>query len=659
MDQRNNPSSAAQSQHLQQLRALILAVGYIAVWIGLWDTSNWFNLATGISLWYPPAGMTFAILLEWGWRGLLLSIFAALFAGLSIWSWEQWPYYLMANLIPPLGYVMAAHTLRGNLSRHQRNKGLFNDPQQVAAFIGAATGGALFAALTGTEILHSAKLLPPAQSRLELIMGWWLGDLIAVLTIAPLVLIFATPLARYFYAGKPLHLSKSLLSADPPSVRLIIFQILFSVQLVIGLFWVPHYFWHDLPDPFMTLLLLPVLAWIVATHSMRGTALTVFFYELGIVMMVVLFGQTDHAFQYQIVMAVVVASGLLTGAVSHVRLTNMARFRDLAEVSNDWLWEFDASGRLCDLGGRFAKFASLHDSGWSSTSWRDYIIPQRQDTDLIALKAAIRRQQSFQQLVLRIRLPGQERLVWTLNSGLPLFDEDGEFSGYRGATTDITDRKQAELLLRDYDQVLEAKVAERTRILVESSRRAWQLANFDSLTGLPNRNLLFEHLLRGLQQAHRQRQRLALLLLDLDGFKPVNDTLGHDAGDQLLRQVAERLRQCVRAVDTVARLGGDEFVIILSDLEDGQSAAVVARKISAAIAEPILLGDTTAKVTASIGIALHYPDQPVDMNRALGLLKRADQAMYAAKRAGKDIWRFADNVDPNQDTSPSKQPSVG
>lgn len=628
----------------QRSRTMFLAVAYVAAWVGLWSVSDWFNLTTGISLWYPAAGMTFAILLELDWRGLLLSIFAALLAGLSIWSWEQWPYYLLANCIPPLGYVVAAYALREYPSEHLRGKWSFNDPQQVAAFLGAAAGGALFAALTGVQILHSAGLLPLAQSRLEYLFSWWIGDFIGVVTFAPLMLIFVAPLARRFYEGKRLRLPKSLLSADPPTLRLVVFQSLLSVQLLVGLFWVPHYFWEDQPGPFMILLLLPVLAWIVATYSMRGAVLTVFFYELGIVAMVALFGQTHDTLQYQIVMAVVVASGLLTGAVSHAKLVNMARFRDVAEVSNDWLWEFDTRGYLRDLGGRFAKFVKPHVSQ-SSTSWQDYVLPQEQDTDLAALQVMIRQRQPFQQLVLCVRLPGRERSVWTLNSGLPLFDEDGEFLGYRGATTDITDRKQVEALLRDYDQTLKAEVAKRTRVLTESSQRNWRLANFDSLTDLPNRNLFFEYLIKNLQQVKRQKRLLALLLIDLDGFKQVNDTWGHDMGDELLRQVAGRLRQCVRAADTVARLSGDEFTVILPDLEHPEGAAAVAQKIVETLAQPVLLGKARTAISASVGIALYRPVAPVGLELAMALLRQADTAMYAAKRSGKNAWRFADSVE--------------
>ena len=282
--------------------------------------------------------------------------------------------------------------------------------------------------------------------------------------------------------------------------------------------------------------------------------------------------------------------------------------------------------------------------------WSEYVIPQEQGTDLAVLRGLIEQRRPFQQMVLRAYLPGRKQSVWTYNSGLPMLDEDGEFLGYRGTTTDITAHKRAEMLLRNYDRTLEAEVAERTRALTEFSKRNWQLANFDSLTTLPNRNLFFEHLRKGLQRARRQRRLLALFLVDLDGFKAVNDTFGHDQGDQLLRQIAERLRHCVRAADTVARLGGDEFTVILTDLEQVQGVVAVAQKIIARLAEPVPLGDASAMVTASIGIALYRPESPDSFEWAMTLLKHADQAMYAAKRAGKNTWQLAEIAE-NSDLS--------
>ncbi len=628
-------------------RMVALALLYVTVWVAFWHASTALNLIGGISLWYPSAGLTFAVLLEHGARALPLPVGAALLAGLSLWSWDQWPYYLLSAFIPQLGYAVVAHVLRGYADRRFHGRWNFNEPQRVAAFLAAAAVGSLFAALIGVQIFNFAGLLPSRASLPQAMLGWWVGDFIGVVIFAPLALIFAAPLARRFGKGEPPRLPKSWAAVDPPSVRLMLLQGLVGVLLLVGLFWIPYRFWQNQPYPFMTLLLLPVLVWTVATRGIRGALVVVLLYELGIVAMVALFGQIDLKFQYQIVMVAVVASSLLAGAVSQARLADIARFRDLAEVSNDLLWEFDAGGRLYQLSGRLARTVPAREDQLQA-HWSQYVIPQEQDTDLATLRATVQQRRPFQQMVLRARLPGQEQSVWTRNSGLPVFDEDGEFLGYRGTTTDITAHKKAEALLRNYDQTLEAEVAERTRVLTEFSKRNWHLANFDSLTALPNRNLFFEHLRKGLQQSRRQWRLLALLLVDLDGFKEVNDTFGHDMGDELLRKIAERLQHCVRATDTVARLGGDEFTVILTDLEQIKGAVAVAQKIIERLAEPVPLGEANGMVTASIGIALYRPESPDSLELAMTLLRQADAAMYAAKRAGKNAWRFAEtaNSDP-------------
>lgn len=625
-------------------RMMALALLYVAVWVGFWQVSTALNLISGVSLWYPSAGLTFAVLLEYGACALPLPVGAALLAGLSFWSWEQWPYYLLSAFVPPLGYAVAAHILRGYPDPRSHGRWHFNDPRRVAIFLAAGVGGSLFAALIGVQILSFAGLPPSWASLPRAMLGWWIGDFIGVAIFAPLTLIFAAPLARQFSREETPRLPKSWVAVDPPSTRLVLLQGLVAILLLGGLFWIPYHFWRNQPYPFMTLLLLPVLIWTVATCGIRGTLVVVLLYELGIVTMVTLFSQAELALQYQLVMVAMVTSGLLTGAVSQSRLANIARFRDLVEVSNDLLWEFDASGRLYQLSGQLAQAVPMPED-WLRTHWSQYVIPQEQETDLAALRLMIQQQRPFRHMVLRVRLPGREQSAWTHNSGLPMFDEDGEFLGYRGTTIDITTYKKAEALLRNYDQALEAEVAERTRALTEFSKRNWQMANFDSLTSLPNRNLFFEHLRKGLQQARRRRRLLALLLVDLDGFKAVNDTFGHDMGDELLRQIAERLRRCVRATDTVARLGGDEFTVILTDLEQSDGAGAVARKIIERLAEPVPLGEARGTVTASVGIAVYRPEFPDTLELAMALLRQADAAMYAAKRAGKNAWRFAEAVD--------------
>ncbi len=170
----------------------------------------------------------------------------------------------------------------------------------------------------------------------------------------------------------------------------------------------------------------------------------------------------------------------------------------------------------------------------------------------------------------------------------------------------------------------------------EAEKRLHRMAHFDALTGLPNRTLFFDTLIKTLERASGNGWHLAVLSIDVDHFKNVNDTLGHAVGDDLLRQFGDRLVQCVRIRDTVGRQGGDEFAIILV-LEDGQQgASVVAAKIREALRRPFYLQGHEVTVTASIGIAIH----PADTADAESLLKYADTAMYRAKQAGRDTSSF-------------------
>ncbi|BAE51784.1 EAL domain-containing protein [Paramagnetospirillum magneticum] len=190
-------------------------------------------------------------------------------------------------------------------------------------------------------------------------------------------------------------------------------------------------------------------------------------------------------------------------------------------------------------------------------------------------------------------------------------NERGELTNYVAVFSDITSRKQDE------------------------ERLNYQ-ANHDPLTRLPNRTLFQERLTRALTRAHRNQAIVALLFIDLDFFKQVNDTLGHLAGDILLQQVAERLTSCVRQGDTVARLAGDEFTVILEEISEPRDGAVVAHKILSLLAEPFDLQGHEARISSSIGVALY----PSDGGDAQTLIKLADAAMYRAKHQGRNACRF-------------------
>ena len=170
----------------------------------------------------------------------------------------------------------------------------------------------------------------------------------------------------------------------------------------------------------------------------------------------------------------------------------------------------------------------------------------------------------------------------------------------------------------------------------ESEELIWRQANFDALTGLPNRSMFSERLEQEVNKTRHAGQSLALMFIDLDYFKVINDTLGHDVGDTLLKEAAQRLNSCVRTTDTVARLGGDEFTVIIAGLDDRNNVDLIAQDIVLKLAEPFHLGDETAYVSASIGITF-YPEDAAAIDV---LLKNADQAMYVSKSHGRNRYSY-------------------
>jgi diguanylate cyclase (GGDEF)-like protein len=220
-----------------------------------------------------------------------------------------------------------------------------------------------------------------------------------------------------------------------------------------------------------------------------------------------------------------------------------------------------------------------------------------------------------------------EPLSWL---GVPLKSERGIIGvlvvqSYSGKTC----YTETDLDLLHYVSVQVATAIEHKTMLT----RLEYMAQYDQLTGLPNRELFIDRLHVALAQARRDQKLLALLFIDLDKFKSVNDTLGHAVGDLLLKRVAERLNQCVRAADTVARLGGDEFVVLIDGIRSEDNAFLCAEKIHKVFVEPFEIEQQHIEISPSIGVAV-YPTHGEDEDQ---LLKYADMAMYDAKKLGGKV----------------------
>ncbi len=286
------------------------------------------------------------------------------------------------------------------------------------------------------------------------------------------------------------------------------------------------------------------------------------------------------------------------------------RFRRLLALSSDWYWEQDEQFRFTSItGGFFDKGKQDPDNFIGKTRWEHHpdMLQARWGQDHIALLEA-----HLPFLNFDYALPGTDgQLHWFSISGEPLFDKDGAFKGYRGTGTDITERKLSE-------------------------QRIHHIAHHDVLTGLPNRVLLQDRLMQAAAFANRSGNPLWVMLIDLDRFKFVNDSLGHKAGDLLLKTVAQRLQDSVRESDTVARLSGDEFVAILTEYPDEALSLDVTQRIMQAVAQPVLLEGKEFFVTCSIGVAVYDPDG----TPAQRLIEHADIAMYRAKKLGRNNTQF-------------------
>jgi diguanylate cyclase (GGDEF)-like protein/PAS domain S-box-containing protein len=303
--------------------------------------------------------------------------------------------------------------------------------------------------------------------------------------------------------------------------------------------------------------------------------------------------------------------------IEHRLLESEARFRSLTDLSSDWYWELDEQFRFADFAG--------YREGKTVFAQHEIIGLTREElgainmtpADWAAHQRVLESHQSFRDLELH-RKNAQGASQWVSISGVPIFDAKGRFRGYRGVGRDITQRKQSES---------------------ETER----LAFYDTLTGLPNRRLLLDRLGHAKAAATRSKRHGALFFLDLDNFKDLNDTLGHDVGDLLLKQVAQRLTSCLRESDTAARLGGDEFVVMLLELSEDETEAAsqaeqVGEKILYHLNEPYELAGRHYNSSPSIGLTV-FAGGALSVD---DLLKRADLAMYQAKAAGRNTLRFFD-----------------
>jgi len=284
-------------------------------------------------------------------------------------------------------------------------------------------------------------------------------------------------------------------------------------------------------------------------------------------------------------------------------LENLDQFLDLGT------WSFDLRDQKIRVSDNLSRVmgAPVEELIQEPSSWRKYLHPydfprlRELEKDVLDGKKKM--------IELRFLLSGGETR-WTQNLVIPLLNASGALVGVKGLVIDVSEQKQREEKMR-------------------------YMAFYDALTGLPNRAMFKDHFSRLLARGQYFQQKVALVFIDLDNFKSVNDRWGHDTGDQLLREVASRLKSVLRGTDLLARIGGDEFVVLLTRVAP-LSLNQVAQRILEALADPMVINGHTLRISASLGISI-WPDDGEDVDT---LVKNADEAMYAAKRSGKNSFRL-------------------
>ena len=739
-------------------RFLYFSAIYLALWFATWYSAKLLDSFGVVSLWYLPAGFRFFALLVLGWRGFLLETIVqmvwavlqfsqlfgppppAIFSAEMLWLIYGW----FASLCINAAAVFPLRRMAGGLDLAR--------PTHSVAFLVAALAACAFAAAAGTFRLMQLGFVPEAEGT-EVFAKWMTGDFIGVVTLVPLMLVRIAPGLKHYLARGTWSAANNRPAGESPAyasdLRTVLIIVL-SLALVFATPWPDDINRHF---PLITLLLLLPLAGVALYHGLRAAVLAIVLLDGGLVVLISLFHMQENAFQFQIVIVAIAAIGVWLGGAVEARNRVVARYRDFASVSNDLLWEADREGRVFETSGRLARHSSLT----SGRNWREMLHLGPAEARA-ALDTAISQSLPFHNL--EFALPDEgDGPRWIRVSGQPVIDDARELAGYRGTAVDISLARQAEALLRSYNEQLLKDVAERTRDLrqanseleakerhlqvilaaapvgvieldgnercrfinvngcaltgctqeealgrvlldfvhpddreyvafvfkinrhdgdvhwiefrldrtnqrcsahwinvdhadttlsstimvltnatarAQQDERLWTLAHHDTLTDLPNRNLFWDRMGQALRYAKRHESGAAVLWIDLDGFKGINDRFGHAAGDQLLQQVAQRLRSRIRESDTVARMGGDEFAVIMPDISSVDDALHTAGALVTSLAEPFALPQGEARISGSVGVALY----PQHADGVESLTQCADMAMYQAKNAGKNQVRL-------------------
>ncbi len=627
----------------QQKRFIVMVTAYVLLWLTLWFAARMADILGGASLWFLPAGLRFCAFILFGWPALLMELATVLIANaISFMSAGRtipqlasaqagWLLYDWCAL--PLAYAAVIFPFRQSL----RSRLDLSLPRHSVMFIVMALAAASVGALVGSFYLVASGLIQHPQWG-KAALSWFTGDFIGIITLAPLLLVRGWPwLVNYMQGGQPARSE-----APPPSAshrhadRNTVGAAILALLVVFG---VPNYLNMGLQFPLLALLLLVPLFWVALSYGLRSAVLAVVLLDSGVVLSVALLDQQQLALEFQMVMIAIALVGLwLGGAVAsrnqvlenynkQLRLDVEQQTLALQEANRALMikeqhlqlvltaapvgvLQLDDAGRCTYLNGVGRMLTNSPPDQALGKHLLELV--HSQDRDNLE-NAWVSQRHSTTVQTLDIRLQSN---IWCSAHWIHLPRSETSPDGSILVLTDSTVHRQREDLL-------------------------WKLGHHDSLTALPNRKLFMDRAEQALSLARRHGNGAALLWMDLDGFKGVNDTLGHAAGDALLQHVAQRLKSRIRDSDTLARIGGDEFALMMPDVKNADDVKQIALELVASLNDPFRLPQGEAKISCSIGIAM-YPEHADTVHT---LMQCADEAMYRAKNGGKNqVQMGSDNV---------------
>jgi diguanylate cyclase (GGDEF)-like protein/PAS domain S-box-containing protein len=583
---------------LARMAGLAIGYAFLARLVLTVSTAN-----GNATIFWIPGGLALAALLVWGWKYWPAVFLGAFAAGVMVNDPPVVSFFLATgNTLEALFAVWLFHKLLGD-------KLNLNQPQDFFYLGLVAIASAVISALIGPFTLVMADYLS-WQVAVSNMLHWWQADTLGILLGTPLFLIWRK-FPHGWFSGKGLVETVALII-----LTLLIGQVVFlswtpiSGQMALG-YWI-----------------FPFVVWGAVRRGQHGASLIV-----CITAVQALFGASQgkglfahdmaetglQNFWFYMLILTFVGIALAIFVESRTRAKDAlkdaeTKLKTILNTIPDLVWLKDVNGVYLACNPRFESFVGKKEHEIIGMTDYDFFDKELADFfrqhDLSAIqKGAIHANEE----VITFASDNHQETLETTKT--PVYDHSGNLIGVLGIGHDITKRKHALAEIQNY-------------------------ANYDQLTQLPNRRLFHDRLEQEVKRAQREHYLVALLFIDLDRFKEVNDTLGHEVGDQLLIEAAARIKLSVRDYDTVARLGGDEFTVILSELHNISDIGRIAKDIIDKLTEPFILNDREIYISASIGIAI-YPDDALSV---ADLIKHADQTMYAAKNDGRSCFRFFVNT---------------